>query len=179
MAKRHVVPNNCDLTEKERVVCECHLPAAGAIAYLGAAGDHESSAHILSDTRRDRIAPSAVGSRWRPGWRQNGPWQRYRHADGQSSARYSSATQLYTTTIRLRGALWRISGSQSASFDYRVWFRRPFDISECALFVQEGLTAYWTRGIVQGSVSARTGRLLLLSHKRDCCPRAMPIATIR
>jgi acyl-CoA thioesterase-2 len=73
---------------------------------------------------------------------------------------YASDHMFVTTALLPHAVHWLTSGMQVASLDHVMWFHRPVRVDDWLLYVIEGPTAQGARGLVQGRVFTRDGRLV-------------------
>ncbi len=90
---------------------------------------------------------------------------------------YASDQAFITTALRPHGVHWLSPGMQVASLDHVMWFHGPLRVDDWLLYSIESPAAHGSRGLVQGSVFTRDGRLVAsvaqegLIRQRDV-PRA-------
>ena len=62
--------------------------------------------------------------------------------------------------MRRHGIAWGTPGLKAASLDHAMWWHRPARVDEWLLYVQESPTASGGRGLSQGRIFTRDGRLV-------------------
>jgi acyl-CoA thioesterase-2 len=71
---------------------------------------------------------------------------------------YASDMSLLDTTMLVHGASWQ-NGVVGASLDHAMWFHRPFRADEWWLYDQHAPWTGGARGLAEGSIYTRDGRL--------------------
>ncbi len=74
---------------------------------------------------------------------------------------YASDMTLLDTTILPFGLGWDTPGMQMASVDHAMWFHRPFRADDWLLYDQSAVSTGAARGMAQGSLFTRDGRLVV------------------
>jgi acyl-CoA thioesterase-2 len=59
------------------------------------------------------------------------------------------------------GVRWTDDGLEVASLDHAMWFHRPFRADEWLLYHQKSPSAYGARGLAEGFIYTRDGRLAI------------------
>ena len=72
---------------------------------------------------------------------------------------YASDMTLLDTAILPFGYAWDTPGMQMASLDHAMWFHRPFRADEWLLYVQQPVSTHAARGLANGNIYTRDGRL--------------------
>lgn len=78
----------------------------------------------------------------------------------QALLAYASDFSFITTSLKPHGVTWLTPGMQVASVDHAVWFHAPFRADEWLLHVMESPRASGARGLVNGRIYSRDGRLV-------------------
>ncbi|MDP2271803.1 MAG: acyl-CoA thioesterase II [Archangium sp.] len=78
----------------------------------------------------------------------------------QALLAYASDFSFITTSLKPHGATWLTPGMQVASVDHAVWFHAAFRADEWLLHVMESPRASGARGLVNGRIYSRDGRLV-------------------
>lgn len=78
----------------------------------------------------------------------------------QALLAYASDFSLITTSLKPHGVTWLTPGMQVASVDHAVWFHAPFRADEWLLHVMESPRASGARGLVNGRIYSRDGKLV-------------------
>jgi acyl-CoA thioesterase-2 len=73
---------------------------------------------------------------------------------------YASDYTLLESVLRNHGVSWAEPGLNVASLDHAMWFHSQPDVNDWMLYVQRSPAATSGRGLAQGSIFARDGRLL-------------------
>lgn len=71
---------------------------------------------------------------------------------------YASDMTLLDTIMAPHGLIWS-ENAQAASLDHAMWFHRPFRADDWMLYDQHSPTAFDARGLAQGTIFTRDGRL--------------------
>jgi acyl-CoA thioesterase-2 len=87
---------------------------------------------------------------------------------------YASDHMFVTTALLPHGVNWLTRGMQVASLDHVMWFHRPVRVDEWLLYVMESPTAQGARGLVQGRVFTREGRLGATSAQEGLLRKRTP-----
>jgi acyl-CoA thioesterase-2 len=72
---------------------------------------------------------------------------------------YASDLTVLDTTLLPHGKAWPSPDLQQASLDHAMWFHRPFRADEWLLYAQTTPSAAAGRGLAQGSIFTREGKL--------------------
>lgn len=78
----------------------------------------------------------------------------------QAMLAYASDFSFITTALKPHGLTWLTPGMQVASVDHAVWFHAPFRADEWLLHVMESPRASGARGLVNGRIYSRDGKLV-------------------
>lgn len=78
----------------------------------------------------------------------------------QALLAYASDFSFITTSLKPHGVTWLTPGMQVASIDHAVWFHAPFRIDEWMLHVMQSPRASGARGLVNGRIYTRDGKLV-------------------
>jgi acyl-CoA thioesterase II len=78
----------------------------------------------------------------------------------QALLAYASDFSFITTALKPHGVTWLTPGMQVASVDHAVWFHAPFRADEWLLHVMESPRASGARGLVNGRIYSRDGKLV-------------------
>ena len=78
----------------------------------------------------------------------------------QALLAYASDFSFITTSLKPHGVTWLTPGMQVASVDHAVWFHAPFRADEWLLHVMESPRASGARGLVNGRIYSRDGKLV-------------------
>ena len=78
----------------------------------------------------------------------------------QAMLAYASDFSFITTALKPHGVTWLTPGMQVASVDHAVWFHAPFRADEWLLHVMESPRASGARGLVNGRIYSRDGKLV-------------------
>ena len=73
---------------------------------------------------------------------------------------YASDYTIMESVMRRHGIAWATPGLKAASLDHAMWWHRPARVDEWLLYVQESPTAGGGRGLSQGRIFSRVGRLV-------------------
>jgi acyl-CoA thioesterase-2 len=73
---------------------------------------------------------------------------------------YASDMSLLDSVLLAHGLTWDAEGLSAASLDHAMWFHGPFQADEWLLYVQESPAASGARGLAQGRIFRRDGRLV-------------------
>jgi acyl-CoA thioesterase-2 len=73
---------------------------------------------------------------------------------------YASDHSFITTALRPHSVTWLTPGMQVASLDHCMWFHQPFRVDEWLLYVIDSPAAHGARGLVNGRVFTKDGRLV-------------------
>jgi acyl-CoA thioesterase-2 len=73
---------------------------------------------------------------------------------------YASDMSLLDSVLLAHGLTWDADGLSAASLDHAMWFHGPFQADEWLLYVQESPAASGARGLAQGRIFRRDGRLV-------------------
>jgi acyl-CoA thioesterase-2 len=73
---------------------------------------------------------------------------------------YASDYTIMESVMRRHGIAWGTPGLKAASLDHAMWWHRPARVDEWLLYVQESPTASGGRGLSQGRIFTRDGRLV-------------------
>jgi acyl-CoA thioesterase II len=73
---------------------------------------------------------------------------------------YASDMSLLDSVLLAHGLTWDAEGLSAASLDHAMWFHWPFRADEWLLYVQESPAASGARGLAQGRIFRRDGRLV-------------------
>jgi len=73
---------------------------------------------------------------------------------------YASDMSLLDSVLLAHGLTWDASGLSAASLDHAMWFHGPFRADEWLLYAQESPAASGARGLAQGRIFRRDGRLI-------------------
>ncbi|RDV46602.1 acyl-CoA thioesterase II [Leifsonia sp. ku-ls] len=73
---------------------------------------------------------------------------------------YVSDYTIMESIMRRHGIAWATPGLKAASLDHAMWWHRPARVDEWLLYVQESPTAGGGRGLSQGRIFTRDGRLV-------------------
>ncbi len=78
------------------------------------------------------------------------------------------------TALLPHGATWLTPGIQVASLDHVMWFHQPFRVDDWLLYSMTSPTAHGSRGLVQGRVFTRDGRLVASTSQEGLMRRRPP-----
>ena len=93
-------------------------------------------------------------------------WTRLRRPIGDDPMLHRAAIAYLTdftiqeTVLRAHGVAWATPGMRTASLDHAIWWHRPARADEWLLYVQESPSARGGRGLAQGQLYTRDGRLV-------------------
>jgi acyl-CoA thioesterase-2 len=73
---------------------------------------------------------------------------------------YASDMSLLDSVLLAHGLTWDAPGLSAASLDHAMWFHGPFRADEWLLYAQESPAASGARGLAQGRIFRRDGRLV-------------------
>jgi acyl-CoA thioesterase-2 len=73
---------------------------------------------------------------------------------------YASDMSLLDSVLLAHGLSWDAEGLTAASLDHAMWFHGPFRADEWLLYAQESPAASGARGLAQGRIFRRDGRLI-------------------
>jgi acyl-CoA thioesterase-2 len=73
---------------------------------------------------------------------------------------YASDMSLLDSVLLAHGLSWDAEGLAAASLDHAMWFHGPFRADEWLLYAQESPAASGARGLAQGRIFRRDGRLI-------------------
>ena len=73
---------------------------------------------------------------------------------------YASDYTIMESVMRRHGIAWATPGLKAASLDHAMWWHRPARVDEWLLYVQESPTAGGGRGLSNGRIFTRDGRLV-------------------
>jgi acyl-CoA thioesterase II len=73
---------------------------------------------------------------------------------------YASDMSLLDSVLLAHGLSWDAQGLTAASLDHAMWFHGPFRADEWLLYAQESPAASGARGLAQGRIFRRDGRLI-------------------
>jgi len=73
---------------------------------------------------------------------------------------YASDCHLLGTATRAHAVSWLMPEMQVASLDHAMWFHRPFRMDDWLLYAMRSPSASGARGLVQGRIFSRDGRLV-------------------
>jgi acyl-CoA thioesterase-2 len=73
---------------------------------------------------------------------------------------YASDYSILESILRRHGLSWAHAGLASASLDHAMWFHRPARVDNWLLYVQDSPSAQNGRGLSQGKIFDREGRLI-------------------
>ena len=73
---------------------------------------------------------------------------------------YASDMSLLDSVLLAHGLTWDAEGLTAASLDHAMWFHGPFRADEWLLYAQESPAASGARGLAQGRIFRRDGRLI-------------------
>jgi acyl-CoA thioesterase-2 len=73
---------------------------------------------------------------------------------------YASDMSLLDSVLLAHGLTWDTEGLSAASLDHAMWFHGPFRADEWLLYAQESPAASGARGLAQGRIFRRDGRLV-------------------
>jgi len=73
---------------------------------------------------------------------------------------YASDMSLLDSVLLAHGLSWEAEGLTAASLDHAMWFHGPFRADEWLLYAQESPAASGARGLAQGRIFRRDGRLI-------------------
>ncbi|ANF30517.1 acyl-CoA thioesterase II [Leifsonia xyli] len=73
---------------------------------------------------------------------------------------YASDYTIMESVMRRHGIAWATPGLKAASLDHAMWWHRPARVDEWLLYVQESPTAGGGRGLSNGRIFSRDGRLV-------------------
>ena len=73
---------------------------------------------------------------------------------------YASDYSILESILRRHGLSWAHPGLASASLDHAMWFHRPARVDDWLLYVQDSPSAQNGRGLSQGKIFDRDGRLI-------------------
>ncbi|MFJ4174309.1 acyl-CoA thioesterase [Microbacterium sp. NPDC089696] len=73
---------------------------------------------------------------------------------------YLSDMTIQESILRAHGVFWALPGLKVASLDHAMWWHRPARVDEWLLYVQESPNARGGRGLAQGRIYTRDGRLV-------------------
>jgi acyl-CoA thioesterase II len=76
------------------------------------------------------------------------------------AAAYASDMSLLDSVLLAHGLTWDAEGLSAASLDHAMWFHGPFRADEWLLYAQESPAASGARGLAQGRIFRRDGRLV-------------------
>lgn len=93
-------------------------------------------------------------------------WTRLRRPIGDDPVLHRAALAYLTdftiqeSVLRAHGVPWSTPGIRTASLDHAIWWHRFGRVDEWMLYVQESPSARGGRGLAQGNLFSRDGRLL-------------------
>ncbi|MFF2051596.1 acyl-CoA thioesterase [Leifsonia sp. NPDC058194] len=73
---------------------------------------------------------------------------------------YASDYTIMESIMRRHGVAWATPGLKAASLDHAMWWHRPARVDEWLLYMQESPSASGGRGLAQGRIFSRDGRLV-------------------
>ncbi|MGO4299981.1 acyl-CoA thioesterase [Leifsonia sp. RAF41] len=73
---------------------------------------------------------------------------------------YASDYTIMESVMRRHGIAWGTPGLKAASLDHAMWWHRPARVDEWLLYVQKSPTASGGRGLSEGRIFTRDGRLV-------------------
>jgi acyl-CoA thioesterase-2 len=73
---------------------------------------------------------------------------------------YASDMSLLDSVLMAHGLSWDARGLATASLDHAMWFHGPFRADQWLLYAQESPAASGARGLAQGRIFRRDGRLI-------------------
>ncbi len=73
---------------------------------------------------------------------------------------YASDYSIMESVMRRHGVAWATPGLKAASLDHAMWWHRYARVDEWLLYVQESPSASGGRGLAQGRIFSRDGRLI-------------------
>ncbi|MGO4535500.1 acyl-CoA thioesterase [Leifsonia sp. 2MCAF36] len=73
---------------------------------------------------------------------------------------YASDYTIMESVMRRHGIAWGDPGLKAASLDHAMWWHRPARVDEWLLYVQKSPTASGGRGLSEGRIFTRDGRLV-------------------
>ena len=73
---------------------------------------------------------------------------------------YASDMSLLDSVLLAHGLTWGAEGLAAASLDHAMWFHGPFRADDWLLYAQESPAASGARGLAQGRIFRRDGRLI-------------------
>ncbi|MFJ3392278.1 acyl-CoA thioesterase [Leifsonia aquatica] len=73
---------------------------------------------------------------------------------------YASDYTIMESIMRRHGVAWADPGLKAASLDHAMWWHRPARVDEWLLYTQESPSASGGRGLAQGRIYSRDGRLV-------------------
>lgn len=73
---------------------------------------------------------------------------------------YASDYTIMESIMRRHGIAWATPGLKAASLDHAMWWHRPARVDEWLLYMQESPSASGGRGLAQGRIFSRDGRLV-------------------
>ncbi|WP_290471027.1 acyl-CoA thioesterase II [Leifsonia sp. 71-9] len=73
---------------------------------------------------------------------------------------YASDYTIMESIMRRHGVAWANPGLKAASLDHAMWWHRPARVDEWLLYTQESPSASGGRGLAQGRIYSRDGRLV-------------------
>ncbi|WP_349862585.1 acyl-CoA thioesterase II [Leifsonia sp. WHRI 6310E] len=73
---------------------------------------------------------------------------------------YASDYTIMESIMRRHGVAWANPGLKAASLDHAIWWHRPARVDEWLLYTQESPSASGGRGLAQGRIYSRDGRLV-------------------
>ncbi|HEY4026323.1 MAG TPA: acyl-CoA thioesterase II [Candidatus Dormibacteraeota bacterium] len=76
------------------------------------------------------------------------------------AAAYVSDMTLLDSVLMAHGLTWDAPGLSAASLDHAMWFHVPFRADDWLLYAQESPAAAGARGLAQGRIFRRDGRLV-------------------
>jgi acyl-CoA thioesterase-2 len=89
-------------------------------------------------------------------------------------AAYASDLMLLDTPLLPHGLSWMRQQVFGASLDHAMWFHRPFRADEWFLYAQHSPSASGARGLAQGSMFTRDGRLAVTVMQEGLIRREPP-----
>lgn len=73
---------------------------------------------------------------------------------------YASDYTIMESIMRRHGIAWATPGLKAASLDHAMWWHRPARVDDWLLYLQESPSASGGRGLAQGRIYSRDGRLV-------------------
>jgi acyl-CoA thioesterase-2 len=78
----------------------------------------------------------------------------------QAALAYLSDLTIQEPILRAHGIAWAQPGLKVASLDHAMWWHRPGRVDDWMLYVQQSPSARGGRGLANGRIYQRDGRLL-------------------